>query len=285
MVDPVTVTIFLNVAYEIITLFIIVLGLAIVFGLLRVMNLAHGEFIMVGAYAAYFCQDQGWPYITAIPLALAVAAALGYLVEATLIRHLYNRPFDTLLVTWGLSFVLREIIELVYGKGFQSLTNPVPGSITILGESYPTYRMMVMAVAIVAISALTIWYRRSLTGARVKAMVENPELAQAVGIHVDRLARHTFVVGTCFGALAGVMLAPLTRVEPFMGLDYILTSFFVLVVGGLGSLFGLAAGAGVIGGVQSVVANLSGVTSGYFSVLLIAIFFLWLKPHGLVYRS
>ena len=283
--DPVTVTISLNVAYEIITLFIIVLGLAIVFGLLRVMNLAHGEFIMIGAYAAYFCQNQGWPYIVAIPFALAVAAVLGYLIEATLIRHLYHRPFDTLLVTWGLSFMLREVIELVYGKGFQSLTNPMPGSIEVLGEPYPTYRIMVMAVAILAVAGLAVWYRLSLTGAKVKAMVENPELAQATGIRVERLAQHTFVVGTCFGALAGVMVAPLTRVEPFMGLDYILTSFFVLVVGGLGSLVGLAAGAGVIGGIQSIVANLSGETSSYFSVLLVAIFFLWLKPHGLVSRS
>lgn len=283
--DPVTVTISLNVAYEITTLFIIVLGLAIVFGLLRVMNLAHGEFIMIGAYAAYFCQNQGWPYIVAIPFALAVGAVLGYLIEATLIRHLYHRPFDTLLVTWGLSFMLREVIELVYGKGFQSLTNPMPGSIEVLGEPYPTYRIMVMAVAILAVAGLAVWYRLSLTGAKVKAMVENPELAQATGIRVERLAQHTFVVGTCFGALAGVMVAPLTRVEPFMGLDYILTSFFVLVVGGLGSLVGLAAGAGVIGGIQSIVANLSGETSSYFSVLLVAIFFLWLKPHGLVSRS
>ena len=118
-----------------------------------------------------------------------------------------------------------------------------------------------------------------------KAMVENPELARAVGIRVDSLARHTFVVGTCFGALAGVMLAPLTRVEPFMGLDYILTSFFVLVVGGVGTILGLSSGAGVIGGVQSVVSNLFGETSGYFGVLLIAILFLWLKPNGLISRS
>ncbi len=283
--DPIALTIALNVVYEVTTLFVIVLGLAIVFGLLRVMNLAHGEFIMIGAYSAYFCQDQGWPYITAIPFALIIAAVVGYLIEFTLIRHLYKRPFDTLLVTWGLSILLRELIELVYGKGFQSLSNPIPGSVNILGEPYPSYRALVMVIAVVSAIVLWAWYRRSLTGARVKAMVENTELAQAVGIRVDRLARHTFVVGTCFGALAGVMRAPLTRVEPFMGLDYILTSFFVLVVGGIGTLLGLTAGAGVIGGVQSVVANLFGETSGYFGVLLIAILFLWLKPNGLVSRS
>ena len=223
--DPIAVTIALNIIYEITTLFVIVLGLAIVFGLLKVMNLAHGEFIMFGAYAAYFCQDQGWPYIMAIPFALFIAAILGYLIEFTVIRHLYRRPFDTLLVTWGLSFLLREVIELVYGKGFQSLSNPIPGSIEVLGEPYPSYRALVMVIAVLSALVLWVWYRRSVTGARVKAMVENPELARAVGIRVDSLARHTFVVGTCFGALAGVMLAPLTRVEPFMGLDYILTSF------------------------------------------------------------
>ena len=283
--DPIAVTIALNIIYEITTLFVIVLGLAIVFGLLKVMNLAHGEFIMVGAYAAYFCQDQGWPYIMAIPFALFIAAILGYLIEFTVIRHLYRRPFDTLLVTWGLSFLLREVIELVYGKGLQSLSNPIPGSIEVLGEPYPSYRALVMVIAVLSALVLWVWYRRSVTGARVKAMVENPELARAVGIRVDSLARHTFVVGTCFGALAGVMLAPLTRVEPFMGLDYILTSFFVLVVGGVGTILGLSSGAGVIGGVQSVVSNLFGETSGYFGVLLIAILFLWLKPNGLISRS
>ncbi len=283
--ESVLVTLGLNVAYEIITLLVIVLGLAIVFGLLGVMNLAHGEFIMIGAYAAYFVQAEGWPFLTAIPFAILVCAILGYLIEFTLIRPLYNRPFDTLLATWGLSLILREGIELIYGKGFRSLSNPVPGSVTVLGEPYPAYRVLVMVVVLIGMAALVIWYRRSPTGARIKAMVTNPELAQAVGIRTDRLARHTFVIGTCFGGLAGVMVAPLTRVEPFMGLDYILIAFFALVVGGLGSLFGLAAGAGIVGGVQSVLANLAGQTFGYFSILVITILFLWLRPDGIFARK
>ena len=175
------------------------------------------------------------------------------------------------------------MIELVHGKGFQSLSNPIPGSIEVLGEPYPSYRALVMVIAVLSALVLWVWYRRSVTGARVKAMVENPELARAVGIRVDSLARHTFVVGTCLGSCRG-HVSSVDACRTFMAL-IILTSFFVLVVGGVGTILGLSSGAGVIGGVQSVVSNLFGETSGYFGVLLIAILFLWLKPNGLISRS
>ena len=283
--DPLVVTQVMNVVFSVTTLAAIVLGLAIVFGWLGVMNLAHGEFVTIGAYAAFFVQSQGWPFLMAIPVALAVTAVLGFVVERWLIRSLYARPFDIILATWGLSLLLREIIEVIYGAGFKSLVVPVSGSIDILGAPYPAYRGLIIVLSVVVLVALAVWYFTSATGARVNAMVSNPELAQAVGIRTDRLAGNTFIFGTCLAGLAGVMVAPLTPVNPFMGLDFVLNGFFVIVVGGLGSVLGLATGAVIVGGLDSVAAALLNRTFGFFAVLLVAIFFLWLRPRGIFSRS
>ncbi len=283
--DPILVTNILNVVYEVSTLAVVVLGLAVVFGLLGVMNLAHGEFVMIGAYCAFFVQTQNLPFLAAVPLALLVCAVLGLAVERLLVRPLYARPFDTLLATWGLSILLREAVEAVYGRGFQSVATPLTGSVEVLGADYPAYRLLLTLVSIALVAGLVGWFVRSTAGRRIRAVVNNPELAASVGIPVTALARNTFVFGCCLAALSGVLLAPLMPVQPMLGLDFILKSFFVLVVGGLGSLVGLVSGAGVIGGVESVVSAVSDRTYGYTTVLVIAILFLWLRPNGLFPRT
>jgi branched-chain amino acid transport system permease protein/urea transport system permease protein len=283
--DPILVTNILNVVYEITTLAVVVLGLAVIFGLLGVMNLAHGEFVMIGAYCAYFTQANQLPFPAAVPLTIVVCGALGVVVERFLVRPLYRRPFDTLLATWGLSLLLREIAEWVYGKGYKSVDVPLPGSASFLGADYPAYRLVLIAVSVLIVGGLIVWFVRSATGKRITATVNNPELAASVGVNVTALARNTFVFGTCLGGLAGVMLAPLATVQPLMGLDYILKSFFVMVVGGLGGLAGLGAGSGIVGGVESIVSAVFDRTAGYTTVLLIAILFLWLRPNGLFSRA
>ena len=283
--DPILTTNVLNVVYEVSTLAVVVLGLAVVFGLLGVMNLAHGEFVMIGAYCAFFAQEQHLPFLAAVPLALLTCGLLGLVVERILVRPLYARPFDTLLATWGLSLLLREAVEAVYGRGFRSVATPLTGSIDVAGADYPAYRLLLTILSIALVAGLVWWFVRSATGRRIRAVVNNPELAGSVGIPVTALARNTFVFGCCLAALAGVMLAPLVAVQPMMGLDFILKSFFVLVVGGLGSLVGLISGSAVIGGVESIVSAVSDRTYGYTTVLIIAILFLWLRPNGLFPRT
>ena len=283
--DPILTTNVLNVVYEVSTLAVVVLGLAVVFGLLGVMNLAHGEFVMIGAYCAFFVQEQDLPFLAAVPLALLTCGLLGLVIERILVRPLYARPFDTLLATWGLSLLLREAVEAVYGRGFRSVATPLTGSIGVAGADYPAYRLLLTILSIALVAVLVWWFVRSATGRRIRAVVNNPELAGSVGIPVTALARNTFVFGCCLAALAGVMLAPLVAVQPMMGLDFILKSFFVLVVGGLGSLVGLISGSAVIGGVESIVSAVSDRTYGYTTVLIIAILFLWLRPSGLFSRT
>jgi len=283
--DPLIVTQAINVLYAVSTLAVLALGLAVIFGLLGVLNIAHGEFIMIGAYCAYVTQANGWPYLVALPLTLAICAVLGAVVEWTMIRPLYRRPFDTLVATWGLSLLLRKIAEAIFGLGFHSLTIPVPGTVQFLGTEYPIYRLLLIVISFAIVGGLVVWYGNSRTGNQIRAMVSNPELAQAQGISVRRLAASTFVVGTCLAGLGGVMVAPLVPVQPFMGLDYVLRTFFVLIVGGLGSALGLLSGAAVIGGFDSIVSAATNATNGYFAVLVLSILFLWLRPRGIVARG
>lgn len=274
----------LNFIYAAATLGLIVLGLAVVFGLLGVMNMAHGEFVMLGAYSALLVQNAQLPFILAIPLAILICAIVGFLVEVSIIRHLYRRPFDTLLATWGLAILMRKGVEVTFGREYKSIDQTLPGTVNLFGVDYPAYRLVLVLTILVMFFLLFVWYRRSNTGARIRAMVQNPQLAGAVGIDTARLSRATFVAGVAIAGLAGVLLAPLVRVEPYMGLDYLLSSFFILVVGGLGTLEGLLIGSAVIGGTDAVVSAVFDKTAGYLGVLTISILFLWLRPDGIYSR-
>jgi branched-subunit amino acid ABC-type transport system permease component len=162
---------------------------------------------------------------------------------------------------------------------------PLPGTVKLLGTEYSIYRLLLIGISLAVVAALVVWYGQSRTGSRIRAMVSNPELAQAQGISVRWLAAGTFVAGTCLAGLGGVMIAPLVPVQPFMGLDYVLRAFFVLIVGGLGSVAGLFSGAAAIGGVDSIISAATNAANGYFAVLVLAILFLWLRPRGIVARG
>jgi branched-subunit amino acid ABC-type transport system permease component len=227
-------------------------------------------------------QRLNLPLPVGILMAMGVAAAAGWLVDFLLIRRLAGRPFDTFLATWGLSALIRAAIELAFGRGYQSVDYGLSGVSEVLGTTYPTYRLELMLFIGLGMLFLGRWYKRSPAGARIRAMVGNPTLAESVGLDTRAMASRAFMVGTMSAGLAGALLAPIVKVEPSMGLDYLLTSFFVLVVGGLGSLAGLFAGTGVIGGTQSLISAFSDQTTGYVTVLLASIGFLWLRPNGII---
>ncbi len=280
----VTATFILNLVYVSATLALVALGLAMVFGLLGVMNMAHGEFVMLGAYSVYVVQLAGQHFLWSIPLAILVCAAVGWLVEWSVIRHLYSRPFDTLLATWGVAILIRKGTEVIFTRDYKSVNQIMPGTVDIFGVSYPAYRLVLVALIILLFVLLYAWYQRSKAGLKIKAMVQGPELASAVGIDKAQLSRATFIIGVSSAGLAGVLLAPLVRVEPYIGLDYLMSSFFILVVGGLGTLEGLLIGSTVIGGTDALISTVFDKTAGYMSVLLISILFLWLRPDGIFYR-
>ena len=271
----------LNLIWQISTLALVALGLAIVFGKLRIMNMAHGEFVMIGAYAPVITSSLGLPTWLQLPVCLVTVALVALLLERTIIRHLYGRMFDSLLATWGIAILLREVVELLFGRGYQSVSVPIAGTAEIFGAQYPLYRIVVVAVILVCFGALAWWNHRSKVATQIKAMVGNPELAQAVRINTGRLSAAAFVFGCCTAGVAGLLLAPTIRIEPVMGIDYLIRSFFALVVGGLGSLEGLGLGVTLIAGTQSVIGAFASQTYGYLAVLTFSILFLWLKPDGI----
>ncbi|HEX7382407.1 MAG TPA: hypothetical protein VF265_09675 [Nevskiaceae bacterium] len=281
---PLVATYALNFVYQVEILALVVLGLGVVFGLLGVMNMAHGEFVMLGAYSVIVVQRMGLPFLWGLPVTLVVCIVIGWVAERLIVRPLRDRPIDTLLGTWGLSLLMRKGVEAVFGKGYQNVNGQLTGTIHLLGTTYPTYRIVLIVAIAVGFALLAWWYLRSPAGTRVKAVVGNPVLAQAVGINTQRMATTTFVCGVTVAGLAGFALAPLVTIEPDMGLNFLLNGFFVLIVGGLGGLVGLGVGSGVIGGAQVLVASLINQTAGYLTVLIIAIVFIWLKPNGLVPR-
>jgi len=283
--EGLAVTYSLNLLYQCALLALVALGLAIVFGQLGIMNMAHGEFLMLGAYAMVVVQRVGLPLWLGVPLAALACAVIALVVERILIRPLAHRPFDTLLATWGLGILMRKSVEAVFGRGYQSLDHGWTGTLEVVGAPYPAYRLGLMAAVAVALGVLAWWYRRSPAGARVQAMVANPGLAEAMGLNTRRLAMWAFVAGSVCAGIAGALLAPLVRIEPAMGMDWLLASFFVLVVGGLGTLGGLLAGAALIGGTQVAVSSALDATWGTVAVLLLAILFLWRRPNGLVARA
>ena len=278
------VTFLLNLIYISATLALIALGLAMVFGLLGVMNMAHGEFVMLGAYSVYVVQLAGQHFLWAIPVAIVICVMVGWLMEWLVVRHLYSRPFDTLHATWGVAILIRIVVEVIFTRDYKSVNQVMPGTIDLLGVSYPAYRLLLVALIIVLFVALFTWYQKSKAGLKIRAMVQGPELAAAVGIDTARLSRVTFIIGVSTAGLAGVLLAPLVCVEPYIGLDYLMSSFFILIVGGLGTLEGLLIGSTVIGGTDAIVSTVFDKTAGYMSVLLISILFLWLRPDGIFYR-
>lgn len=281
---PLVATYALNLVYQVEILALVVLGLGVVFGLLGVMNMAHGEFVMLGAYSVIVVQRMGLPFLWGLPVTLVVCIVIGWVAERLVVRPLRDRPIDTLLGTWGLSLLIRKGVEAVFGKGYQNVNGQLTGTVHLLGTTYPTYRIVLIVAIAVGFLLLGWWYLRSPAGTRVKAVVGNPVLAQAVGINTQRMATITFVCGVTVAGLAGFALAPLVTIEPDMGLNFLLNGFFVLIVGGLGGLAGLGVGSGVIGGAQVLVASLIDQTAGYLTVLIIAIVFIWLKPNGLVPR-
>ncbi|HEV8537013.1 MAG TPA: branched-chain amino acid ABC transporter permease [Candidatus Limnocylindria bacterium] len=230
-------------------LFILAAGLSLIFGMMDVVNLAHGAFYMLGAYVAYQVVQvtgQFWLAILVAPVALA---GLGLVVEPLLLRRLRGKHLDQVLLTIGVGFVIVDLIGLYWGREVRTLPFP-PGfdrSIDIGGSAYPTYRLFVIAFAVLLAGILYWLHRRSAIGALIRAGVDDAQMLSALGVDTDRLFAITFAVGAGLAGLAGVVAAPAFGIQPGMDVDALIFSLIVVVVGGLGTLNGAAVGAALVG--------------------------------------
>jgi urea transport system permease protein len=276
-------------------LLLVALGLAITFGLMNVINMAHGQFIMVGAYVAYVAglvekallgtSAAGHAFLFALPASFLVAAAMGWLLERGLIRFLYKRPIDTLLATWGVGLILEQAAKSIFGAPNVNVDVPewLTGSVQVTDDLTLSYaRLFILGLALVALGGVGFYLFRTSTGRLVRAVMQNRAMADCLGVRTERIDAITFAVGTGLAGLAGAALCLLGPVGPFIGADYIVQAFMVVVLGGAGQLAGTVGAAAAIGGLNSVFNLAFSVSVGQAIVFALVVTFLQFRPQGLV---
>lgn len=275
-------TIILNAAVFISILILVALGLLVVFGMMGVINMAHGELFMLGAYVVVVGMAHGLPFWLAALLAPAVVALIGLLIEWLLIRHIYRRPLDTILATWGLSIALKQLIVLLFGPAAQNVSLPIDATLAVGEFRYPVYRLVLMAIACLVVAS-TFWlFLRTDFGLKARAVIARPDMAAALGIDVRKTAQASFVLGTALAGLAGALVAPLISVDPQMGLGYLIPGFLSILVGGAGTLGGVLVGGALVGGADSTLSLWISPVAAQIAVFALAILVVRLRPTGLL---
>ena len=270
------------------------IGLSITFGVMGVINMAHGEMIMLGAYASYVVQQifvlylpPGWLdvyLVAALPVAFLVTGALGVALERGVIRFLYARPLETLLATWGVSLILQQLVRTVFGAPNRAVANPgwMTGGFEPIGGAFITYnRLAILVFCFAVLGVLGIVLKRTGFGLHMRAVTQNRDMAEAMGIPTARIDALTFGLGSGVAGMAGVALSQIGNVSPNLGTIYIVDSFMVVVFGGVGSLFGTLAGAMSLGIVNKLLEPVSGAVLGKVVVLIAIILFIQRRPRGL----
>jgi urea transport system permease protein len=236
------------------------LGLAITFGVMGVINMAHGEMLMLGAYTAYVVTDPrylGLNLFVAIPASFLVVGFVGYLLEISLIRFLYGRPLDTLLATWGVGMILQQVVNLSFGADLKPMHMPeaLQGGWDIGGVTIPIFRIFIVGVTLLCLLAVYLWFFKTPFGLKIRAVVQNRAMASALGISTRRVDSLTFALASGLAGVAGCILAHQYSVKYNMGADYIVNAFMVVILGGMGQLGGSAAGGATIGASDSFLAK------------------------------
>lgn len=271
--------------------FLAAIGLAITFGVMGVINMAHGEFITLGAYTGFvvqlFVPDYTLSILIALPLAFVVTFAAGVAMERLVIRHLYKRPLETLLATFGISIALQQVLKNVFGTQARPLTAPgwLDGALTfndVVSISY--IRIAIFVLALVFLGFFLWLMKRTRLGLEVRAVTQNPTMAASMGINPDRINMLTFGLGSGIAGIAGVAIGLYAKVTSEMGADYIVQSFMTVVVGGVGNVWGTLAGATMIGGLQKVIEflNPSNTLAAQTYMILFIILFIQFRPRGII---
>ena len=274
-------------------LLLMALGLAVVFGLMGVINMAHGELMALGAYATFVVQNvfrAWWPgafdlyFLVAIPVAFGVAAGVGLLLERGLVRFLYGRPLETLLLTWGASLVIQQGLRLWFGAANVDVSAPrwLSGGAPVLpGVDLPYNRLFIVGLATLSVLATYALLFRSAAGLRIRAVMQNRAMSASLGIRVGRVDAATFALGAGLAGLAGCALTQIGNVGPSLGQNYIVDSFMVVVTGGVGKIAGTVLAAAGIGGLDKGVEPLLGAVFAKVTILGMVILFLQWRPAGL----
>ncbi|MCD2176266.1 urea ABC transporter permease subunit UrtB [Rhizobium sp. C1] len=268
------------------------IGLAITFGVMGIINMAHGEMVMLGAYSTYVVQEVirqnapglfDWSLAIALPVAFLVAALVGLAIERLVIRHLYGRPLETLLATWGISLILQQTVRSIFGANNREVGNPswMSGAFELGGLTITWNRMWIVIFTLGVFFALLTLLKRSPIGLQMRAVTQNRRMASSMGIRTPWVDAMTFALGSGIAGIAGVALSQIDNVSPNLGQGYIIDSFMVVVFGGVGNLWGTLVGALSLGIVNKFLEPYAGAVLGKIIVLVLIILFIQKRPRGL----
>ncbi|MBN2739150.1 MAG: urea ABC transporter permease subunit UrtB [Spirochaetales bacterium] len=272
-------------------LLLVGLGLSITFGIMGIINFAHGEFMMFGAYSVYLVQNLTYGlwgdffFIFAIPASFFIAAGLGFLLERSIIRHLYNRPYESILVTWGLSLIFQQASRNIFGASNVDVRSPdwLKGGISISDTiQFPYNRIFIILIAIIAIAVMYFYIYKTTNGLKMRAVMQNRAMGASMGIQTRKVDSLTFAIGCGLAGLAGCVVSLLGSIGPSTGQNYIVDAFMVVVMGGVGSLAGTIAGALMMGIISPLLEFFTTSSMGKVLVFIVVILFLQLKPKGFV---
>ncbi|MGR3755618.1 MAG: ABC transporter permease subunit [Tranquillimonas sp.] len=255
-------------------------GLAVIFGMMGIINLAHGEFIMCGAYVTAASARAGLPLPLAILSGALVAGAIGVVIERTVVRHLYHRPLDSIIATWGISLMATQGVLIVLGSTMQGVGTPL-GSMSVGDRSYSVYRLVLMAAALALLAGLYLLFYRTRFGVIARATIQRPHMARALGVDVGRVYAMTFGLGAALAGLAGGLYAPTMTMVPTMGATFIVESFVTVVIGGADIFVGAAPAAAILALIRAGLTAWYGQLFGQIGLLVAVIVVIRVLPGGL----
>ena len=266
------------------TLVLVAVGLAIVFGMMRVINLAHGEFLMLGAYTAITATNAGINiFVSMLIVAPIVVGLLGIVVERVIIRYLYGRLMDTMLATWGLSLLFIGVVTMVFGNTTSGISSPL-GPVTIGSVSTSGYKFFIILVTVCVIVGLYILFKRTRFGLIARATMQNPDMAATLGVDPNRTYAATFGLGAALAGLAGGVIAPVTGIVPTIGVVFGAKAFITVIGGGGSVIIGTISASSVFGTINQVTSFVSTPVMGEVAMLLAAIILVRLLPTGITGR-
>ncbi|PCR90445.1 urea ABC transporter, permease protein UrtB [Natrinema ejinorense] len=263
-------------------LVLVTVGLAIIFGMMGVINLAHGEFILVGIYGTALAYHAGAPLPLAMVAGVAVTTVFGVVVERLIVRHLYDRLLDSMVATWGLSLVVAQLLLIVFGSSLDSISTPM-GNVAYGPYTSSVYRSVFLpAAALVVLGGLYLLFTRTEFGVKARATIEDPETARAMGVDTDRMYVTTFAIGSALAGLTGALYAPaIGAITPDRGSTFLVESFVAVVVGGSSVVVGTLSASTLLGLVNAAFSWQLGTFVGLMAMLLVAIVLLRLLPNGI----
>lgn len=260
-------------------LFAVSAGLLIVFGVMKIINFAHGGFLTVGGYSALAVTKLGWNPWFSLAFAFVIGGACGMIIERLVVRPLYSRPLDAILATWGLGIIIGQGITLAFGREVQFVQSPVSGAVDLAGGSYSEYRLLLVGIAIVLAIVLGIALNATRLGLVTRAVIMNENLAKGLGINSGLVRFGTFSLGAGLASLAGALITPLSSVDPNMGVPWLVNAFMLVMVSGV-SLVSLGIACLVLGGAQVLVSSWGNPILGGLTIVVLAALVLRFRPQG-----